>query len=236
MSKENVRTKQEILYSEWDNNIITGKWKAGEKIATERELCEQYNVSRSTVRETLRLLEQKGLISRTQGKGTFVNTQRVEQKLTKLYTLREQFKKMNASHYSTILDFSIINANSLVAQNLKLNIGEKIIKIIRLFYVSDKPYALETSYLPEHFFPGMTAEQVQQNGLYKTFAQYHITVQQAIEKLKPVHPDRTASKLLATSDVAMKIERTSFWDKSLVEYTESLVRGDIFEYTVYLEK
>lgn len=95
MLKESNATKQEQLYSIWYNNITTDKWKAGEKIATERELCEQYSVSRSTVRETLRLLEQKGLISRTQGKGTFVNTKRVEQKLTKLYTLREQFKQMN---------------------------------------------------------------------------------------------------------------------------------------------
>lgn len=235
MLKESNTTKQEQLYSIWYNNIMTDKWKAGEKIATERELCEQYSVSRSTVRETLRLLEQKGLISRTQGKGTFVNTKRVEQKLTKLYTLREQFKQMNLPHYSTVLDFSVMGANSLIAQNLKLDAGEKVIKIVRLFYVSDKPYTLETTYLPEHFFPEMTAEQVQQNGLYKTFAEYRITVQRAIEKLKPVYPSKTTAKLLATSDVAMKIERTSFWDQNLIEYTESVIRGDIFEYTVYLE-
>lgn len=128
-----------------------------------------------------------------------------------------------------------MGANSLIAQNLNLNVGEKVIKIVRLFYVSDKPYTLETTYLPEHFFPEMTSEQVQEIGLYKTFAEYHITVQRAIEKLKPIYPNKTVAKLLATSDVAMKIERT-FWDQNLIEYTESIIRGDIFEYTVYLEE
>ena len=32
----------------------------------------------------------------------------------------------------------------------------------------------------------------------------------------------------------MKIERTSYWDQEVIEFTESYVRGDFFEYTVYL--
>ncbi len=234
MPKEGSDTKHDKLYRLWYDKIVSGEWKAGQKIEPERELCDKYSVSRSTVRETLRLLEQKGLISRTQGKGTFVNVRRVEQKLTKLYTLREQFERLNIPHYSKMLDFSILEANYIEAQNLNIERGDKIIKITRLFYASKTPYTLEISYLPERFFPGMTAQQVQDNGLYKSFALHHVTVQRAIEKLKPANLDKTASKLLLTTEVAMKIERTSYWDQEVIEFTESYVRGDFFEYTVYL--
>lgn len=46
--------------------------KAGDKIPSERELCERLNVGRSSVREALRALELLGLIETKRGEGTFI--------------------------------------------------------------------------------------------------------------------------------------------------------------------
>ncbi|MFO1444011.1 FadR family transcriptional regulator [Bacillus sp. Bva_UNVM-123] len=46
--------------------------KAGDKIPSERELCERLNVGRSSVREALRALELLGLIETRRGEGTFI--------------------------------------------------------------------------------------------------------------------------------------------------------------------
>jgi len=236
MSDSRPATKYEQLYQLWYQKIMSGEWKAGQRIDPERTLCEEYSVSRITVRETLQLLEQKGLISRTQGKGTFVNVRRVEQKLTKLYTLREKFEQLHIPHYSEVLSFSVEEPNYIIRQNLEMDDDENVIKVVRLFYADQTPYTLETSYMPEHFFPGMTAQQIEENGLYNTFATYHITIQRAVETLKPIPLDKKTEELLMTNDAAMLIARTSYWGEEIVEYTESVVRGDFFEYTVYLEE
>lgn len=52
--------------------IATGKYPVGDSLPTERELCESHQISRHTARESLRQLEQRGLINRRQGSGSKV--------------------------------------------------------------------------------------------------------------------------------------------------------------------
>ena len=53
--------------------IHAGRYKQGQKLPTELELCKLYHVSRNTVRGALQQLEKENLLLRQQGKGTFVS-------------------------------------------------------------------------------------------------------------------------------------------------------------------
>lgn len=55
-----------------EQEIVSGRWKPGSRIPSEPELCEQFGLSRTTVRQALSRLEQRGLIERLKGQGTFV--------------------------------------------------------------------------------------------------------------------------------------------------------------------
>ncbi|MGM0922204.1 MAG: FadR/GntR family transcriptional regulator [Bacillota bacterium] len=68
------------LYIEIYNQILSeiqlGSFKIGDKLPSERELCEQFAVSRAPVRQALSALEMNGVIYSRQGEGVFVkNTQ-----------------------------------------------------------------------------------------------------------------------------------------------------------------
>ena len=52
--------------------IKTGEWKPGQMIPSEKEFCEQYGVSRPTVRSALSSLVNQGYLVRIKGKGSFV--------------------------------------------------------------------------------------------------------------------------------------------------------------------
>ncbi|MDQ0221121.1 FadR/GntR family transcriptional regulator [Peribacillus cavernae] len=58
--------------------IVSGQIKRGEKLPTERELCEKFEVSRTTIREAIKTLQDKGLIQVTQGRGTFATNDILE--------------------------------------------------------------------------------------------------------------------------------------------------------------
>lgn len=68
----NVQTLTLSITSDLENQIIEGSLKPGEKIPNEQELMKHYNVSRSTLREAIKLLISKGTLEIQRGKGTFV--------------------------------------------------------------------------------------------------------------------------------------------------------------------
>ena len=55
--------------------IASGKLKSGEKLPSEPELMLQFGVGRSSIREAIRILSNKGLLRVKQGVGTFVDVQ-----------------------------------------------------------------------------------------------------------------------------------------------------------------
>lgn len=59
---------------EIESAIISQRLKVNEKLPTEFELCEQFGVSRTALREALQILNAKGLISIEKGRGIFVRT------------------------------------------------------------------------------------------------------------------------------------------------------------------
>lgn len=64
----------EIVVENIENYFSEGKLKEGDQLPSERELAQNLNVSRTSVREGLRKLEQSGMIEIIHGKGSFVKT------------------------------------------------------------------------------------------------------------------------------------------------------------------
>lgn len=228
--------KYNQLYTTFYNKIISGEWKNGQKILPERELCEKYGVSRITVRETLRLLSEQGIVHRKQGSGTFVTTEPTEQKLTKLYTLREHFDKTGIKSHAIILEYDNIKADLDLSQKLEIILGESVIRIKRVFLAADNPYTLETTFLPEKIFPLITKTLVDTKGLYKTISALGVSITSAVERLQPIMLNEIEARVLKekTSSVAMRINRTTYSAEKVIEYTESIVPGNYFIYTVEL--
>ena len=63
----------EQITEQIQNRIIAGQLQPGDKLPPERELAEQFGVSRTAVREAVKALHEKGLIEVQPGKGTFIS-------------------------------------------------------------------------------------------------------------------------------------------------------------------
>lgn len=66
------RSIVERLVEELSNEIRMGVLKPGEKLPSERQLCERFGIGRSSVREALRILGSQGMIEVQMGRGSFV--------------------------------------------------------------------------------------------------------------------------------------------------------------------
>lgn len=67
-----ARRKHERIYDALMFEVTSGRLRVGDALPTEHQLAEMMNVSRSTIRQTLRDMENEGVVRRERGKGTFV--------------------------------------------------------------------------------------------------------------------------------------------------------------------
>lgn len=65
------RVASEQVRAQLEQDMRSGRWREGEQLPTERDMCEQYGAARNTVRRALQSLEAAGLIVRQIGRGTF---------------------------------------------------------------------------------------------------------------------------------------------------------------------
>jgi GntR family transcriptional repressor for pyruvate dehydrogenase complex len=72
--------------------IEAGKLKAGDRLPSERELAETFRVSRSSVREAIKTLENEGLVVSRPGSGTFITAVDIEAIIQPLASLLSRGK------------------------------------------------------------------------------------------------------------------------------------------------
>src|ERR671924_2326155 len=96
------KTLTEIAQQELRQAITRGAYQPGSKLPTEAELCEMLGVSRTVVREALRVLEDDGLVARRHGIGIFVRNHPILKNLNFNFGITEMIEsaglKSGTSH------------------------------------------------------------------------------------------------------------------------------------------
>ncbi|MBS4538118.1 GntR family transcriptional regulator [Clostridium sp. D2Q-11] len=238
----NKKNKLPLYYQLYEiivGKIESGDYKENDKIPSERELCEEYDISRSTVRQAMSELEKEGYIYKKHGKGIFVSPQAFKQDLLKFYSFTEEMKKMGKEPSSEVIDFEIITCTEKLSKKLNCPITINLYKFTRIRLADNEPMMLETSYLPVDRFPNLTRENLNNNAMYDIFRnKYDVTFSKAEERFKPVNTRRDEAKILEISSKipSMMIERFTYEKEDIIEYTIGIARGDKFEYRVLLDK
>jgi GntR family transcriptional regulator len=219
--------------------IVENEWPVNTKLPAERELCDIYSVSRITVRQALDEMESEGYLYRKQGRGTFVTAPKLVQRLGNFYSFSEEIKKMGAEPSTKVVEFNIIECDEKIAQNLQIKKGDMVYAIGRLRLANKEPFAIETSYMPYSIVgAGLTKEEVENKGLYSTLQNsFNISPNEAVETFEAVLVTNDDVEYLKTkrNTAALRIERTTWANGSILEYCVSTVRGDRYKYRVFLK-
>ena len=157
------RTGKQPLYAQIADQlrdaIHRGDLAPGEQLPTEQQLIERFSVSRNTVRLALGVLNSEGLISSSQGRGSFVrertplqyfashtDSRGRRQQLTKDAFLSDAEEQGRTGRIE--LDVAIVRAPPEVAMRLQLDDNAITVVRRRVQYCDDEPYALADSYFP----------------------------------------------------------------------------------------
>ncbi|WP_294836485.1 GntR family transcriptional regulator [uncultured Lactobacillus sp.] len=205
------------------------------KLPSERQLLVKYGVSRNTVRLALQDLEERGLIYRLHGKGTFVSSTFLNQpNIGGMYSFSEELKRTGQKASTENQSLDLITPDKNIAAQLNLEPTEKTYKLVRLRLANNEPRIFSTSYLPEKIFPELVIDDLKSKPLYTVMKEkYNQISVMAFEDVEAVCLNTKESKNLAeeVGSPSLKIFRKTINDKNVpVEFTISLARGDKFVY------
>lgn len=225
---------REVVLSKIESN----EWPVNSQIPTERELCEAFGVSRITVRKALSELEREGYLYRKQGKGTFVTSPKIEQRLSRFYSFSEEIRKMGYVPSSKILDFTVMQADKNIAANLQIESGVDVYSLRRIRLANEEPFAIENSFIPCVVCPGLSAEEIAVRGLYGAMRlNYGLIANQAVETFEAVSitADEALHLTVAENAPGLLLERVTYSNMVIVEYCRSIIRGDRYKYRIVLK-
>lgn len=134
--------------------IAAGDWKPGDTMPNEIQLAREYGLSAGTVRKALDWLENVRLISRQQGRGTFVKGPSSEE-------LSQRFNKIRtADGIALATEIEMLGsaerpANAAEAGRLALHAGAPVVCLTRLQTLNGRPLLLETITVSAAMFPSL---------------------------------------------------------------------------------
>jgi GntR family transcriptional regulator len=218
--------------------IESGQYGTHQRLPSERELSDQFGVSRMTVRQALDSLSQEGLIYGRVGKGTFLSEPKINQQLATLTGFSEEMHRLKQHAASRVLKFISVSATKDVATALQLAPKARVFNLVRVRLANGEPLAIELAFFPAHLCPKFLAHDFSHESVYdvlrKQFAWQLVRAQQTVEA-------RLASdeelKLLGMKRPApiLSMTRITMVEQGFpIEYVRSAYRGDRYKFSALL--
>ena len=207
--------------------------KAQDALPPERDLAQDFAVSRITVRKALDGLVGEGLLTRRQGAGTFV-AGRVEKQFSKLTSFSEDMAARGRTAHSKWLHKLEASVSPDESLTLGISPGSRVYRFGRIRFADELAMALEYSTIPGFGLPNADAVDA---SLYAALEAAGNRPVRALQRLRAVLFDAAQAKLLgvAAGDPGLFIERRGYLeDGRAIEVTHSWYRGDAYDFVAEL--
>lgn len=133
---------------EWiAQRIRTRAWPPGEQLPSERQLSEELQLSRATVRRAVEELVREDWLVKRHGRGTFVTAPKLEQRLDRVRGFSESMRALGVAASSRVLDAKLVAAGDGAAARLELEPGTAIAQIVRVRLADAEAVMVEVSHL-----------------------------------------------------------------------------------------
>ncbi len=230
----------EQIYQNLKTKIDNTEFLAGEAFPSERELAENFGVSRMTVRQALNTLKNEGLIYHERGIGAFVAKRKLDVHTRNLVGFTEEMKERGLQPSSKLLLAKIESAEAETAQELGIEIGDEVFHLQRLRLADDSPMAFEDAYLPAVRYPNLDKFSLEKVSLYEILEkEYGVRMLYAEEILEAMAVTKEIGHALAIkkNSPVLMVHRVVFSDANLaVESVKTFYRADRYRATFHLTK
>jgi GntR family transcriptional regulator len=215
--------------------IASGEVGAGELLASEAELVQQFGASRVTVRRALDELREEGLVESRQGYGWYVPVEPLRQSLVRLGTIEEQLAASGRSSERRVTGFRYVEPPAAVAA--VLGNGE-VLEVRRVQLVDGVPLAHVTVWCPSGLAAELSRADVERSsflhllpvevgGATQTIGADLPTAEEAeVLRIPPGRPVLRARRVTRSADGAAVLYAEQVFPADRTEFVVDLPRSD----------
>lgn len=200
----------------------------GTRAPSERELAEEFGVSRMTVRQAIDALVVEGVVERVRGRGTFVSRGLGACQFT---SFTEDMTRRGMRPSSRTLLLRVDRPIPPVATALELGATDETVHWTRVRFADGISMCLEDAYVPVAWAPGL-ADGPQPDSLYAELSRLGLTPTRVEDSVEGgICTDQEASLLgIAEGDPVLRVMRRTFAGPFPVVVSRSVYRAD--RYTI----
>jgi GntR family transcriptional regulator len=236
VNKEASRPLYLQIQAVLEEKILSGKWKAGERVMSENEIAAKYQVSRVTARQAIEKLVAKNILYRRPGKGTFVSEQGLAYGFSTMLSFSRSLQAKGFTVETRILDQGTAPATEEIAEKLRLTRDAEVVIIRRLRIVDGIPAAIHASYFSARIYSSLITTDVVHESLLEAVERIGGTrMAYSQDSLRAAPASVIDADLLSISPGApmMELEGVVYDEQNNpCRYTKGLYRGDLFRLDV----
>jgi GntR family transcriptional regulator len=181
-------------------SIRQGKFPPGSQLPPEMELLQMMGISRTTLREALRILEEQRLIRKSRGRGTFVMDRAIVKDMSQNFGITEMISQ--AGYAPGTRDFKIFSdqASKTLAEKLSIPEGSTVVVIERVRTASDTPIVWTRDIMPQDYLGDWmpTNSNLKGVSLYECLQQYaNIRIVDGVASFNPVQAGKEIAEKLS---------------------------------------
>lgn len=221
--------------ADYVRGLVSGA-EPGERLPSEAELCERFEVSRMTARQAVQMVENDGLIERRRGAGTFVRAHPVPRDLGSPLSFSGSMRARGMSVSSETLEWGEVTPDEDESSALGLEKGDRGYVLERLRRADGTPMAIERVVMPrdlalsleEGFRDGSLHEAFRRTGRIPTEAHAEVSARRANKRERDLLG-------LPPSATIISERRTIFdQDGSALERTETCYAANRYSFRAIL--
>ena len=180
--------------------IKQGRFSAGSQLPAEMELLQMLGVSRTTLREALRVLDEQRLIRKKRGRGTFVMERAIVKDLSRNFGITEMISQAGYTPGMRDVQIKLDKASKTLAEKLEIPEDSALVVIERVRTADQTPVVWTRDLMPEQYLGGWmpTLSVLNQSSLYECLERY--------ANLRIVSGTASFSAVQAGREIAEKLE------------------------------
>ncbi|TDQ41215.1 GntR family transcriptional regulator [Aureibacillus halotolerans] len=233
----------EALYSQIKRILIQrikeNVWKPNTLIPTEQELMDEFEVSRTTIRQAIAILVQMDLLEKKQGRGTIVRPQKLVGSLGQLKGFAEEVLEKGKTPKSKVIRAEFKTMLFPEKEILSLDEKENVYLIERIRFADDMPIAFERTCWPEEIGKVLSTYDLDQAQYYPILEEHGYHLKKAHEKISAINATVYEADYLGIrpGEALLEMTRLSYGiDGQPIEYTCTKYRSDQYHYDIELER